>query len=88
MTVSLAVILYLIAKTLPRVDDKEISATPIIKDQWITGYLEKIDEWIKIFMEKTLRRAKVLILKLDNIVTKKINHFKKEPAKETKLPFE
>lgn len=87
MTISLAAILYLTAKTLPRISDQEIAATPIIKDKWIVSYLEKVDEWIKILIEKLLRRLKIYILKLDNIVTKKINRFKKEPIKETKLPL-
>ena len=78
MTVSLAVMLYLMARVLPRINDSEVHTTPIVKDQWFVRYLEIIDEWIAYYSEKMLRRTKVWILKLDNNVTKKLSRFKKE----------
>lgn len=44
--------------------------------------LERVDDVLKILFEKFLRRLKVLIMKLDNVVTKKISKFKNERTKE------
>lgn len=86
MVVSLGVVLYLFARALPRVDDVSISSQDAkFNSNKLSVYLEKIDEWLKIVFEKFLRRVKVLLLKLDNIVSKKLNKFKKEPQKEMKL---
>ncbi len=84
MTVSLGIILYLMARVLPRINDAEIHATPIIKDQWFVRYLEIVDEWIAYYSEKMLRRIKVWISKLDNNITKKLSRFKKENPKDIK----
>ncbi len=84
--VSLSVMVYLLARTLPRIDDsvtaKELS---ILKTHWLMAYLEKFDEWLKIFFEKFLRRVKVWILKFDNVVSERLNRFKKEIPKDLKL---
>lgn len=87
MVVSLGIVLYLFARALPRVDDVFISPQDAkLKTNPMSVYLEKIDGWLKIFLEKLLRRIKVLLLKLDNIVSEKLNKFKKEQQKEIKLP--
>ena len=52
------------------------------------AYLEKFDEWLKIFFEKFLRRVKVWILKLDNVVSERLSRFKKEVPKDLKLQRE
>lgn len=87
MVASLGVVLYLFARALPRVDDVLVSPEDKkLRTHWLTVYLEKADEWLKVVFEKFLRRVKVLLLKLDNIVSKRLNKFKKEPQKEMKLP--
>lgn len=87
MVASLGVVLYLFARALPRVDDVLVSpGDKKLRTHWLTVYLEKADEWLKVVFEKFLRRVKVLLLKLDNIVSKRLNKFKKEPQKEMKLP--
>ncbi len=87
--VSLSAVVYLLARTLPRVDDSVLKKDPMeFKTHWMTGYLEKFDEWLKMFLEKFLRRLKVWILKFDNIVSEKINKFKKETPKDLKLSVE
>lgn len=84
----LGVILYLAAKALPRIDDRNPPPREILKTHWIVGYLEKIDEFMKARLEKILRRLKIWLLKLDNYVSGKLERFKKEALKETKLPIE
>jgi len=76
-------ILYIFSRTLPRIGNEiEEKGEKRISTHLILGYLEKIDEWIKVILEKTLRRVKVLILKFDNVVSEKLDRFKKEPRKE------
>lgn len=75
--VSLSGILFLVARTLPKIDDRDVNTsrtdTPLM-----LIYLEKIDERIRSGTEKFLRRFRVSILKLDNFVSKKINNYKKD----------
>ncbi|MCP6719707.1 MAG: hypothetical protein KJI72_00035 [Patescibacteria group bacterium] len=80
--VSLGTILYLLARTMPRVDDRETDI-PSLKTHWIMGYLEKADQRLKFYWEKTLRRSGIVILKLDNAINKKLSRLKKENAKES-----
>lgn len=80
--VSLGTILYLLAKTMPRIDDRE-SDIPSLRTHWIMIYLEKADQRLKFYWEKTLRRSGIVILKLDNIINKKLNKLKKDIKKES-----
>lgn len=85
IVLSLSVVLYLFARTLPRVSDElEVKNELRFKEHWFVSYLEKTDEWLKIILEKLLRRIKVWILKLDNVVSDKLGKFKKESQKDTK----
>lgn len=81
---SLAAILYLMAKALPRVSDEPENG-PANQSRAML-YVEKLDELLKVFLEKILRQFRVWILKLDNFIGQKLNRFKKEIPKETKLP--
>lgn len=80
---SLGAILYLVAKTLPRIDDRSENKDDTLKAHWLMSYLEKTDAWLKSQLEKILRRSKVWILKLDNYVSERLGKFKKDvpPAK-------
>jgi len=80
--ISLGIILYLAARTLPRISEEDTSAASTPQPHRFTIHLEKIDEWLKFFLEKFLRRMRVLIMKIDNIVSGWLNRFKKEPQKE------
>lgn len=76
------IIVYLFARALPRIDDTHITPEEKkLKGDTLSLYLEKIDEWLTIIFEKFLRRAKVWVLKLDNLVNEQLNKFKKEPQK-------
>lgn len=87
--VSLSVVVYLLARTLPRIDDSAVTKDPsMFKTHWLMAYLERFDEWLKVFLEKFLRRLKVWILKFDNVVSERLNQFKKEIPKDLKLQVE
>ncbi|MDO8504277.1 MAG: hypothetical protein Q7S36_00290 [Candidatus Liptonbacteria bacterium] len=68
--ISLAAILFLVVRTLPRIENPEevIKQSPL--ERWVTsGVPEKLDATINVFLAKTLRKTKVLVLKVDNFVT-------------------
>ena|ERR1051325_3142953 len=85
---SLGYIVYLVARTLPRIEDTNDSGNFVFKSHWITGYLERFDEWVAAYSEKFLRRTKVLTMRMDNSVSKRLHKFRKEAPKEAKLPIE
>jgi hypothetical protein len=83
MVIAIGIIIYLIARALPRIDDTnlEVSARKIENNR-INFYLEKIDAWFKFFMEKFLRRLRLTILKVDNVVGEKLKKLKNSSVKE------
>ena len=89
MMVSAGAVVYLIARAMPRVSDEEPNAArPSGAPHPFIVYVERVDERILSFAEKLLRRARVVLLKLDNAVTTKLNRFKKEQPKEPGFPVE
>ena len=84
---SLGAIVYLMARALPRISETDTSAPagPIVP-HWFMTYIEKFDEWLLFVLEKILRKFRLLILKVDNVITQKLHRFKKETPKETALP--
>lgn len=65
---ALGVILYLFVRALPRVEKEEAVKQGFI-ERWITSDLpEKVDFAFSNFLVKFLRRSKVWILKIDNLV--------------------
>src|SRR5579872_5403836 len=80
----LAFIMYLMARTLPRISDESDNSPDNHSRAMV--YIEKMDEFLKVFLEKTLRQIRVWILRLDNLISQKLNRFRKESPKEKKLP--
>lgn len=81
MMLSLGAVLYLIAKTLPRIDDtppKEIS----LEAHWVSRRLEQMDQKIKFTSEKALRRASVVLLNWQNKVNTRMKALKEDPKKD------
>lgn len=75
--VALGVILYLVARSLPRVGEE----TPTVKknffERWAASEIpEKVDYFINGFLEKFLRKSKVYLLRIDNFLTKRLNKTK------------
>jgi hypothetical protein len=78
--VSLGTIIFLVARTLPRITE---TATENIENKkkadWLKNFpWEKIDAVVNSFLEKTLRKTKLVLMKLDNFVSQQLNKFKKE----------
>ena len=83
---SLGAMLYLMAKALPRIEDENEDAVRMSHSR-VMAYVEKLDEISKVSLEKALRRVRVWLLRLDNFISKKLNRFKKNGAREAKPPL-
>ena len=83
--VALGVMIYLMAMALPRIGDEEDNAPGETSRAMV--YIEKADEIFQGFWEKTLRRVRVWILRLDNLITKRLGRFRKSGVAEGKLPL-
>lgn len=86
--VSLSGMLYLMARALPRVNDEVFQRPTEIKTRKFSIFLEKLDQWLKSLLERWLRRLRVVVLKFDNIISQKLNSFKKEESKTNGLVIE
>ncbi|MEK7574361.1 MAG: hypothetical protein AAB514_02435 [Patescibacteria group bacterium] len=76
--ISLGAIIFLVARALPRISEIEAVNIPERKiNRWSSFPFEKIDIAINAFMEKILRKIKLILMKTDNMVSKRLNKFKK-----------
>lgn len=83
--VGIGAVLYLFSRALPRIDNKE---EKFYKSSQFAFYMEKADKWLKIFIEKFLRKARLILFKVDNKISEKLNKFKKEPPRQIGFPNE
>lgn len=75
--VSLGVVIYLMARVVPRMGD-EISKPAVKFDHWVDSIkLEKIDVFLSTFLEKFLRKIKLFLMKLDNVTNGYLDKIKK-----------
>jgi len=76
--ISIGVIVYLAAIAVPRVNDENVHERKGFIREWFRNVpLDKIDDGVNSFSEKTLRRLKILTMKFDNIVGRSLNKVKK-----------
>ena len=85
MFVSLGMVILLLARALPRIED-ESSAFSSRKDKMsnIAKHIpfDKLDESMNLILHKILRRVKVSIMKADNLVTNKLKSFRSDSKKD------
>lgn len=94
LMIGLGIMIYLVGRAVPRVSD-DVSRLSI-KTMRPFGdlTLEKVDLALNSFLEKTLRKAKLLILRLDNAISgyldkiKKINGADRKNGEEKPTLFE
>ncbi len=76
--VSTGVVLYLVVRSLPRLGETEVTPKGLL-EHWITsGFPEKLDESFNTFAGKFLRRLRVIILKIDNVVSQSLQHVRSQ----------
>lgn len=75
---SLGALVYIMARAVPRVGERvNVSSPAKYFDNLIKRIpLEKIDGFLSALAEKSLRKVKIWILKMDNIVSNHLNKFK------------
>ena len=76
---SLAVIIYLVARTIPRIDENIVSSRSnrsFLENFFSKLPLEKIDLMFDNLLEKILRKVKIFVMKMDNTLTRKLSDFK------------
>jgi hypothetical protein len=85
MMMALAVAVYIFSRAIPRIDDEAIVTESKNSLWWERTMkkipLNKIDDSFDNFMEKTLRKVKIFLMKADNLVTGKLKGFKSENGK-------
>lgn len=75
---ALGVMLYLIVRALPRVDEETYPAKNIF-ERWLASELpEKLDTAMNAFLLKFLRKAKVVVMKIDNYLNKELKRVRPE----------
>lgn len=76
--IAVGVILFVIARSLPRIGEVETSPKSLL-ERWITSEVpEKLDTTFNSFAGKFLRKLRVIILKVDNAVSISLKRFKQE----------
>ncbi len=80
-------VVYALARALPRINDQDFQHHKNNRISWLVPYLEKADELLQIYLERFLRRLKVLVMRLDNWVSQRLVSFKKE-TKESNFSIE
>lgn len=73
LMVSLAVIVYLIAIAVPRVEEKAGGEEGRSNNHAIHLSLDRMDAFLNRVKERLLRRVKVMIMKADNYVSRQLN---------------
>ena len=77
LMLGLGTMIYLVARAVPRVGDEVTESTNTL-DKWISSLpLEKIDVAFSAFLEKVLRRLKLVLMRLDNVVSGQLDKVKK-----------
>jgi hypothetical protein len=78
LVASLAAMIYLLARALPRVVDEEGTVAAGFFDRLVDKLpLQRIDYSISSGLEKMLRKAKILVLKLDNVINNYLEQIRK-----------
>lgn len=84
---SLGTMLYIVARSLPRVGE-EPSGKPSLFDRLSSSELpERIDAAFNNFLAKTLRKTKVVLLRIENFVNEKLKKFSTNGNGKPKIDF-
>lgn len=80
MLVSLAVMIYLLARALPRVSDADhntVTHTSAFDKLMDRLPMERLDTALSSFLEKFLRKLKLIVLKIDNVINNYLAQIKR-----------
>jgi hypothetical protein len=72
-------VLLLFIRALPRVDESALPAKRSVFERWLTSqFPERLDTFFSTIFMRTLRRLKVLTLRMDNGINQKLQRMKLE----------
>ena len=75
LMLSVAVIVYLMAVAIPRVEETKVKNN----NNGLTNLpLEQLDDLLNSVKDKLLRRLKVFVMKMDNLISRQLNNKKEE----------
>ena len=75
----MAAIIYLVARTIPRIDENVVSGQSnksFLENFFSKLPLEKFDLMFDNLLEKILRKFKIVVMKMDNALTRRLSNFK------------
>lgn len=81
MLVSLGLIVYLFARAVPRIaHNRPEDIQPLSGfDRFVNKLpLEKIDQFLHSFFEKTLRKSRIVLMKIDNYINSHLKNLKEK----------
>ena len=86
MMFSLGVVVYILASAIPRIEDEsETDRRQGVLDTLVHKIpLDRIDNYLNLFLQKMFRRIKIFLMKMDNFVTERLDRFKQENGKNGK----
>ena len=85
--VCLGIVLYLTVQALPRIEEIPSEEKGFL-ERWVHSEMpEKIDTAFNNFLLKFLRKIKVLVLKLDNMLARHLQKIKPEEDKRPTIDF-
>lgn len=78
LVVSGGILLYLVARTLPRLDETDPTPGPRhMLPEWAMHYLERADEELIALFERIVRALRVSLMKFDNTLGEKMRKLKR-----------
>ena len=87
LMICVGIVLYLTVQTLPRIEEAPSDQKGFL-ERWAHSEMPgKIDAAFNNFLLKSLRRTKVLMLKLDNVLAKHLQKIKPEEDKRPAIDF-
>ena len=72
LLISLAVIVYLMSAAIPRIEDKKEEENDGGSSRRSSLPLDKFDEVLLRIKDKFLRKMKVMVMKIDNLISKQL----------------
>lgn len=79
LMISLSAILYLMVRALPRIAEEPPTEKQGLLDRWARSqFPEKVDAVLNGFLLKFLRKLRVLVLKIDNALSRHLQKVKPE----------
>jgi hypothetical protein len=83
---SLGTVLYLVIRSLPRIEDDGVKEKRSIFEKWLLSEApERADLFLSNLLAKWLRKLKIFLLKMDNLLSRHLKKIKPRNGEEENL---